>query len=35
MIRGEQKFLDIVKTTVGSDAAFKALEKPLLKHAAV
>lgn len=35
MIRGEQKFLDIVKATVGSDVAFKALEKPILKHASV
>ncbi len=33
--RGEQKFLDLVKATVASDAAFKLLEKPILKHAAV
>ncbi len=31
MIRGEQKFLDLVKTTVGSDAAFTKLEKPILR----
>ena len=35
VIRGEQKFLDLVKATVGSDAALKALEQPLLKLAAV
>jgi hypothetical protein len=35
VIRGERKFLDLVKTTVGSDTAFKALEKPILKHAVV
>jgi hypothetical protein len=35
MIRGEQKFLDMVKATVGSEAAFKALETPILKLAAV
>jgi hypothetical protein len=34
VIRGEQRFLDVVKTTVGSDAAFNALEKPILKFAA-
>jgi hypothetical protein len=35
VIRGEQKFLDLVKATVGSDATFRTLEKPILKHAAV
>jgi hypothetical protein len=33
-IRGEQRFLDLVKLTVG-EAAFESLKKPVLKRAAV
>jgi hypothetical protein len=35
MIRGEQRFLDLVKATVGSDAMFESVKTLVLKHAAL
>ena len=35
LIRGEQRFLDVVKAAIGSDVTFESVKKRVLRHAVV